>query len=153
MRYMRHVSHIIYISEGHTNLKLFIWFTTKVTVFWDVTPCILVDGYWISKASSCQKNCWTWRQQVRLKHPYASTKLHGVKITRLRRRKGGHRRTRDVPQVLPTQQRLIFEQNRRTAERIRQLSWLLRLVIDHRDESVTWVAAAFTIMHTSTATS
>jgi hypothetical protein len=52
-----------------------------------------------------------------------------------------------VPQVLPTQQRLIIEGNRRTslnggAERIRQLYRLLRLVIDHRDESRTWVAAA-----------
>lgn len=52
-----------------------------------------------------------------------------------------------VPQVLPTQQRLIIEWNRRTslnwgAERIRQLYWLLRLVIDHRDESRTWVEAA-----------
>jgi len=97
-------------------------------------------------------------QQVRSKHPNASTKIHGVKIKhRLRRRKGRHRRTRGVRQVLPTQQRLIFERNCRTAlnggaERIRQLYWLLRLVIDRRDESVTWVAAAFTVMHTSTTT-
>jgi len=29
--------------------------TTKVTVFWDVPPCILVDGYWSSKTTCCQE--------------------------------------------------------------------------------------------------
>jgi hypothetical protein len=87
------------------------------------------------------------------KRPYASTKLHGVKnhTSYCKQFFGGGRDViaglGGVPQVLPTQQRLIFEGTRRTAlnggvERIRQLYWLLHLVIDHRDESLTWVAAA-----------
>jgi len=45
---MRHVSHIICSSERQTTLTLSTWVATKVTVFWEVTPCILVDGYWSS---------------------------------------------------------------------------------------------------------
>jgi hypothetical protein len=54
--------------------------TLHIVVFWDGTPCILVQMYWRLSESCClhYQGEWCWRLLNPLKHPHASTRLHGV---------------------------------------------------------------------------
>jgi hypothetical protein len=71
------LDYIIYYFE---NIVLKIGYLVKIMVFYDVTPCSLVDRYQYSRGTCCLHHHppWRWRQQILPKCWYLSTQQHSV---------------------------------------------------------------------------
>ena len=51
----------------------------KISVFWYVTPCSVIDVCWCSRRIYCPCHLlWWWKHQISFKHQYTPTMLHGI---------------------------------------------------------------------------
>jgi hypothetical protein len=63
----------------HTQISCVLSGGRKISVFWYVMPCNLIDKPWCCRRNCCACHLSWWRRhQIPLKHQYTCTILHGI---------------------------------------------------------------------------